>query len=226
MHLIFSGALLFGQFHNRAQARAQENLYARGFASHPLPAPPPLPLRKRRLRKRFRKRRLPLFLRNDGAYSQRNGRFPVGGRRRLRKNFLTRRRPQAALESSLRGGYLGNHRMENELKIRPKLRDSVMPIRDETYSSEASVLDPIKPMLYDPYMYEDQPMMQDYYYDDYYDPAEFKEDQVKINKVKTQPQPALIPKVLYLSGIFVQKIKKSKLHDQCEKQEGIKMTSF
>ena len=101
-----------------------------------------------------------------------------------------------------------------------------MPIRDETYSSEASVLDPIKPMLYDPYMYEDQPMMQDYYYDDYYDPAEFKEDQVKINKVKTQPQPALIPKVLYLSGIFVQKIKKSKLHDQCEKQEGIKMTSF
>ena len=92
--IIFTGALLFGQLNNRIQEKAAENLYARGFKGHPMgmiapPAPKPIPtFRKRRLRNRFRKRRLPAYIKT--TYSQRHGRLPVGGRRRLRKNFQTR----------------------------------------------------------------------------------------------------------------------------------------
>ena len=146
--------------------------------------PPPVPtFRKRRLRNRFRKRRLPAYVRT--AYSQRHGRLPVGGRRRLRKNFQTR-----AQRPGLRtgGGLLQNHRLNSDYAATypagAMTRDQVsVPLRDETpqratYKSDASVLDPIKPMNYDPYLqyneggspqYEDQPMMEDYYYDDYYD---------------------------------------------------------
>ena len=85
---------MFGQLNNRIQEKAAENLYARGFKGHPMgmiapPAPKPIPtFRKRRLRNRFRKRRLPAYIKT--TYSQRHGRLPVGGRRRLRKNFQTR----------------------------------------------------------------------------------------------------------------------------------------
>ena len=182
-----AGALLFGQLNNRIQEKASYNLYSRGFKGHPMGMvpPPPVPtFRKRRLRNRFRKRRLPAYVRT--AYSQRHGRLPVGGRRRLRKNFQTR-----AQRPGLRtgGGLLQNHRLNSDYAAATypagaMTRDQVsVPLRDETpqratYKSDASVLDPIKPMNYDPYLqyneggspqYEDQPMMEDYYYDDYYD---------------------------------------------------------
>jgi len=79
---------------------------------------------------------------------------------------------------------LKNHRLGAEYatyKNAPMTRDQVsVPLREveatptytpATYKSDASVLDPIKPMLYnDPYLqYEDQPLIDDYYYDDYYD---------------------------------------------------------
>lgn len=186
--LILGGALLFGQLNNRIQEKAAENLFARGFKGHPMgmlapQLPKPIPtFRKRRLRNRFRKRRLPAYIKT--AYSQRHGRLPVGGRRRLRKNFQTRaRRPVGRRPGNL----LKNHRLSAEYNTYPgaMTRDQVsVPLREpvptltptyqpQTYKSDASVLDPIKPMLYnDPYLqYEDQPMMEDYYYDDYYDAA-------------------------------------------------------
>jgi len=80
---------------------------------------------------------------------------------------------------------LKNHRLSAEYATYPgaMTRDQVsVPLREveptptytpsAQYKSDASVLDPIKPMLYnDPYLqYEDQPY-DDYYYDDYYDAA-------------------------------------------------------
>lgn len=185
--LILGGALLFGQLNNRIQEKAAENLYARGFKGHPMgmiapPALKPIPtFRKRRLRNRFRKRRLPAYIKT--TYSQRHGRLPVGGRRRLRKNFQTRGRRPARRPV----GHLKNHRISAEYAKYPgaMTRDQVsVPLREveptqtytpQTYKSDASVLDPIKPMLYnDPYLqYEEQPSSayEDYYYDDYYDAA-------------------------------------------------------
>ena len=177
--------MLFGQLNNRIQAKAQHNLYSRGFKPqlHPLPPPvPSVPLRKRRLRNKFRKRRL-----RPAVYSQRTGRYPVGGRRRLRKNFRTRQRLQRVNNN------YQNHRIQ---EYYPQTRDQVsVPLREETYSSEASVLDPIKPMLYDPYNYEDPAMMEDYYYDDYYDAALPDFSQVprdQGNQIQTKSQPSLI----------------------------------
>jgi len=81
---------------------------------------------------------------------------------------------------------LKNHRISAEYASYPgaMTRDQVsVPLREEpsptyspaTYKSDSSILDPIKPMLYnDPYLqYEDQPSSayEDYYYDDYYDAA-------------------------------------------------------
>ena len=72
------------------------------------------------------------------------------------------------------------------------------PTITPTYKGDASVLDQaIKPMLYDPYMqYEDQPMMEDYYYDDYYDAAlpnfsALKGDSPS-NHIQTKSLPAMV----------------------------------
>ena len=76
-------------------------------------------------------------------------------------------------------------------------RDQVsVPLRDETYSSEASVLDPIKPMFAnDPYSFYEEPvMMDDYYYEDYYDSIpDFSP--LKGNQIQTKSIPP-VPKVL------------------------------
>jgi len=210
--LILGGALLFGQLNNRIQEKASYNLYSRGFKGHPMGMvpPPPVPtFRKRRLRNRFRKRRLPAYVRT--AYSQRHGRLPVGGRRRLRKNFQTR-----AQRPGLRtgGGLLQNHRLNSDYAATypgAMTRDQVsVPLRDETpqratYKSDASVLDPIKPMNYDPYLqyeggsqYEDQPMMEDYYYDDYYDAGlpnfSALKGETPSNQIQTRELPSLTKK--------------------------------
>jgi len=206
--LILGGALLFGQLNNRIQEKAAHNLYSRGFKGHPMgmPAPsPPIPtFRKRRLRNRFRKRRLPAYVRT--AYSQRHGRLPVGGRRRLRKNFHTRGNRPGQRPN------LQNHRiLSDQAYAYPgaMTRDQIsVPLRETeqlqqptitpTYKGDASVLDQaIKPMLYDPYMqYEDQPMMEDYYYDDYYDAAlpnfsALKGDSPS-NHIQTKSLPAMV----------------------------------
>ena len=172
--------MLFGQLNNRIQARTQQELYARGFRHRHAPAQP---LRKRRLRNRFRKRRLPLRTRPAV-------RAPIGGRRRLRKNFNTiRKRP--IFQHTRKPTYY-NQRIEESY---PQTRDQVsVPLRDETYSSQPSVLDPIKPMLYDPYSMmdsrEEHLMADDYYYDDYnYDLPDYsalKGGNEKENVVNTQ----------------------------------------
>ena len=172
--------MLFGQLNNRIQARTQQELYARGFRHRHAPAQP---LRKRRLRNRFRKRRLPLRTRPAV-------RAPIGGRRRLRKNFNTiRKRP--IFQHTRKPAYF-NQRIEESY---PQTRDQVsVPLRDETYSSQPSVLDPIKPMLYDPYSMmdsrEEHLMADDYYYDDYnYDLPDYsalKGGNEKENVVNTQ----------------------------------------
>lgn len=222
--LILGGALLFGQLNNRIQEKAAENLYARGFKGHPMgmiapPAPKPIPtFRKRRLRNRFRKRRLPAYVKT--AYSQRHGRLPIGGRRRLRKNYQTRgRRP------GRRPSLLKNHRLGAEYatyKNAAMTRDQVsVPLREvqatptyqpATYKSDASVLDPIKPMLYnDPYLqYEDQPMIDDYYYDDYYDAlpnfAAIKGDTPSnhIQQTKSLPEHRALPANTYTKQPVIQ----------------------
>ena len=133
--------MLFGQLNNRIQARTQHELYARGFRNRHAP----MPLRKRRLRNRFRKRRLPTSTR---GYSQRHGRPMIGGRRRLRKNFSLRKRP---IFQHTRKVPVYNQRIEV-----PQTRDQVsVPLRDETYNSAPTVLDPVKPIYptYDPYRY-------------------------------------------------------------------------
>jgi len=178
--LVLGGAMLFGQLNNRIQARTQQELYARGFRHRHAPQP----LRKRRLRNRFRKRRLPLRTRPAV-------RAPIGGRRRLRKNFNTiRKRP--IFQHTRKPTYF-NQRIEDSY---PQTRDQVsVPLRDETYNSQPSsvILDPIKPMLYDPYSMMDsreEHLMDDYYYDDYnYDLPDYsalKGGNEKENVVNTQ----------------------------------------
>ena len=55
----------------------------------------------------------------------------------------------------------------------PQTRDHIhISLEDdlEPYTKEASVLEPIKPMMYDPYLYDENvPMTMDEYYYDYYD---------------------------------------------------------
>merc|ERR1711981_185463 len=156
--LILGGALLFGSINNRVNNRAHQRLYD-------LPPPHgvrPLPLRKRRLRgkgQKFRKRRL------------RNRRPVVGGRRRLRKNMNVRRRPGAAVfQPNYNLDYINNHRIQDDY-YPPQTRDHIhINLNDEpTYTEAASVLEPIKPMMYDPYLYDDNiPMTMDVYNNDYY----------------------------------------------------------
>ena len=53
----------------------------------------------------------------------------------------------------------------------PQTRDHIhINLNDEpTYTEAASVLEPIKPMMYDPYLYDDNiPMTMDVYNNDYY----------------------------------------------------------
>lgn len=178
--------MLFGQLNNRIQSKVQQNLYSRNFKPQTSVAAPAVRFRKRRLRNRFRKRRLPA----QGAYSQRNGRYPVGGRRRLRKNF------QAGSRNPQR---LQNHRIQEQAVVSdfgyfPQTRDQVsVPLSQSTYAGESSILDPVKPMLYDPYLYEDPAMMEDYnYYDDYYDamPNTYRK-----NQIQTKSQPPMPAKV-------------------------------
>ena len=225
---VFAGALLFGQLNNRIQEKASYNLYSRGFKGHPMGMvpPPPVPtFRKRRLRNRFRKRRLPAYVRT--AYSQRHGRLPVGGRRRLRKNFQTR-----AQRPGLRtgGGLLQNHRLNSDYAATypgAMTRDQVsVPLRDETpqratYKSDASVLDPIKPMNYDPYLqyeggsqYEDQPMMEDYYYDDYYDAGLPNFSALKGETPSNQIQTRELPSLTKVSQILYDQVESNQIYQK------------
>ena len=151
--------MLFGQLNNRIQARTQQELYARGFRHRHAPQP----LRKRRLRNRFRKRRLPL--------RTRPARPMIGGRRRLRKNFNTNRKRPIFQHTRKVPAY--NQRIEDPFETyapAPQTRDQVsVPLRDESYYN-GPVLDPIKPMIYDPYSMMDsreEHLMDDYYNDEY-----------------------------------------------------------
>jgi hypothetical protein len=160
----FLGALLFGNLNNRLNQRAYNRL---GRPPPSFRAPPP-PVHSQQ---RFRKRRLPL----------RQQRRPnVGGRRRLRKkgtgprDFAYRHRAERPVGLTRRPLDYGiNQRYEVSDPLQPMTRDkSPVKLEEEMYAPEASVLEPVKPMLYDPYMYEDQnlgPIQSDDYYYDYYD---------------------------------------------------------
>ena len=70
---------------------------------------------------------------------------------------------------------MNNHRIKYEDDyFPPQTRDHIhISLEDhdlEPYTKEASVLEPIKPMMYDPYLYDENvPMTMDEYYYDYYD---------------------------------------------------------
>jgi len=162
--LLLGGAFLFNSITNRPNHYVNQRLYGA-----PLPLGlRPTPLRKRRLRKKgqkFRKRRL------------RNRRPLIGGRRRLRKNMNIRRRPGTFIHPAQPQytNYLNNHRIKYEDDyFPPQSRDHIHISLDdelEPYTKEASVLEPIKPLMtYDPYLYDENvPMTMDEYYYDYYD---------------------------------------------------------